>query len=202
MKNWSHDVPKGEKIYFTNVLNELKNIEHPKILEIGTYAGVSIMKMLEIVTNAYCVCIDNWGLSNDELESCKNHADNKYLTMNQIRDTFFSNTKNKKSQIRLIEKDSANAMAQLNNENELFDFIYVDGSHRADDTLMDMCMAWSLLKKGGIIGIDDYLYIPINNNGGRPLHAVDYFMRKLKGHYTLITKNYRVFLRKNKLPYL
>ncbi len=39
-----------------------------------------------------------------------------------------------------------------------FDIIYIDGSHLAKDTLRDGVLAWDLLKVGGILIFDDYLY--------------------------------------------
>lgn len=193
MKNWSHDIPPGEKQYFKRVLIEMKQRDKPRILEIGSFAGVSIMTMKEIVPDAECVCIDNWGLADGELQACMSVANDNTITMQKVRNTFMTNTK---GQVKLIEKDSARALVQLQSEGEQFDFIYVDGSHRADDTLVDMCMAWSLLKKGGIIGIDDYLYVPPDNPNSRPGQAVDYFMQKLQGVYEVISIHYRVFLRK------
>lgn len=36
------------------------------------------------------------------------------------------------------------------------DFIYVDGSHVAQDVFLDLALAWSRLKVGGVMLIDDY----------------------------------------------
>lgn len=41
-------------------------------------------------------------------------------------------------------------------ESDVFDFIYVDGSHVAQDVLLDLSLAWSRLKLGGVMLIDDY----------------------------------------------
>ncbi len=37
-----------------------------------------------------------------------------------------------------------------------FDWIYVDGSHRADDTFLDAELVWRLARQGAIIVFDDY----------------------------------------------
>lgn len=39
-----------------------------------------------------------------------------------------------------------------------FDYIYVDGSHEAPDVLFDALLAHRLVKKGGVISFDDYLW--------------------------------------------
>ena len=39
-----------------------------------------------------------------------------------------------------------------------FDVAYVDASHHASDVLSDVVMAWNLLRPGGILLADDYLY--------------------------------------------
>lgn len=193
MKNWSHDIPEGNRIYFTEVLNEMKTMVQPRILEIGSFTGTSIMAMKEILPKADCICIDNWGMEDGELDICRGVSGDKNLDMKKVRDTFLKNTDGK---VKLIEMDSAKAMSLLQSEGKIFDFIYVDGSHRADDTLVDMFMAWPLLKKGGVMGIDDYQFIPPDQRGGCPAHAINYFMNKMKGQYDIISINYRVFLRK------
>jgi len=43
-----------------------------------------------------------------------------------------------------------------NFENEMFDFIYIDGSHTAYDVLQDAILAHPLLKKGGLVIFDDF----------------------------------------------
>ena len=39
-----------------------------------------------------------------------------------------------------------------------FDFIYIDGSHRATDVLCDALLSFRLLKNNGVIVFDDYLW--------------------------------------------
>ena len=60
-------------------------------------------------------------------------------------------------------------------------------------------LSWNLLKSGGVLGIDDYLWKPKNNFNelDSPFSAVNYFMERYKGAYTILDVNYRVFLLKN-----
>jgi hypothetical protein len=39
-----------------------------------------------------------------------------------------------------------------------FDFIYVDGSHKCLDCHYDLLLSWLLLKKNGILAIDDVIW--------------------------------------------
>jgi predicted O-methyltransferase YrrM len=57
----------------------------------------------------------------------------------------------------------------------LYDFIYIDGSHIAKDVLTDACMAWPLLKQGGLLVFDDYLWGESRDILHRPRFAVDVF---------------------------
>lgn len=48
------------------------------------------------------------------------------------------------------------------------DFIYVDGSHQAPDVLEDLVLSFRLLKIGGILICDDYLWFMENMDGRSP----------------------------------
>ena len=42
-----------------------------------------------------------------------------------------------------------------------YDVIYVDGSHTARDVLQDAVLGWGLLKRGGLMIFDDYLWVDL-----------------------------------------
>ena len=76
------------------------------------------------------------------------------------------------------------------------DIIYVDGSHRACDVLMDSVLAWRLLKPAGVMIFDDYLWRLEFAASDRPQMAVDLFLEMVVGQYTLLGKGYQVAIRK------
>ena len=39
-----------------------------------------------------------------------------------------------------------------------FDLAYIDGSHRASEVVVDVSLAWRLLKRGGLMLLDDYKF--------------------------------------------
>jgi predicted O-methyltransferase YrrM len=50
-----------------------------------------------------------------------------------------------------------------------FDFISVDASHQAADVLGDAVLAFQLLKPGGVIAFDDYIWSPMRPGTENPL---------------------------------
>jgi predicted O-methyltransferase YrrM len=89
-----------------------------------------------------------------------------------------------------------------------FDIIYVDGSHTADDVLTDLVLSWGLLKTGGIIVLDDYLWDGsyFAGKGSRlpgelvPGMAIRGFMRTHRNYIELIHLGEQVVLKKRDNP--
>ena len=48
-------------------------------------------------------------------------------------------------------------LCELIEAGQQFDFIYVDGSHKCLDCYGDMILAWQLLRKGGVLAVDDVI---------------------------------------------
>lgn len=61
---------KGTKVNFESMLECIRDMPDKRILEVGTFAGTSIATMADMFPDAECYAIDNWGLSEVELESC------------------------------------------------------------------------------------------------------------------------------------
>jgi len=63
--------------------------------------------------------------------------------------------------VKKLKKKSVAALAEILSSNKPpFDLIYVDGSHQASDVLTDSIMAFQLLRVGGVMIFDDYLWCP------------------------------------------
>lgn len=93
-----------------------------------------------------------------------------------------------------------------------FDFIYIDGDHNASGLLEDLVLSFKLLKKEGVMLIDDYemkttdpwLYEShpeFNENNPRlrfthPRIAIDAFLNIYRGQYDLIIDNYQIGIKK------
>uniref|UniRef100_A0A6C0I7Z9 Methyltransferase FkbM domain-containing protein n=1 Tax=viral metagenome TaxID=1070528 RepID=A0A6C0I7Z9_9ZZZZ len=204
MYNWTNDLPEGSRDIFIEQLNEFNknnNKQNKQILEIGTYSGVSLIKIMENIPNSYGTVIDSW-IDYKEFKNCKSTL-TENIKQNNIESYFYQNIKNKNIQdrVKVFKGNSVDKLLELIklqslNQIEKFDIIYVDGSHRLLDCFVDLILSWQLLEKNGMMIIDDYLYNK-DNILESPYEAVNQFLDKYKNKYTLLHKSYRVFLIKH-----
>jgi predicted O-methyltransferase YrrM len=92
---------------------------------------------------------------------------------------------------------SIKALGILREENAVFDFIYVDGSHQRDDVMIDCLGAWRLLRDGGVMLMDDYTWMPDNPDAERVAPAVDAFLA-WHDDAEVIFKSHEVAVRKRR----
>ena len=186
----------------------LKQINPTKILEVGSYEGKSTVFMIEALaaTNAIEIhCIDSW-------EGGIEHKAGGYVeaNMSSIEASFQHNIK--------VAKNKCNHLVKLNihkglSNKELpkllangmqgyYDFIYIDGSHQAPDVLLDAILGFELLRVGGVIAFDDYLWQEPLSTGTDPIRcpktSIDAFTniycRKLS---VIRAPLYQLFIRKS-----
>lgn len=166
---FSHNIPLWEKLLLPLAGKELH------ALEIGSYEGRSTVWLLEhVLTHRRSTihCIDAWEATADGVA--------RNLDWPAAYARFRKNIAHfggKVSTIRGRSQEVLRGSRQL----EVYDLIYIDGSHRADHVLEDAVLSWRLAKDGAIIIFDDYhweLYpVPEMN----PKAAIDAFVR-IFGH--------------------
>jgi len=155
---------------------------HPgvQILEIGSYEGRSTVWFLtNVVTHptARITCIDPFW-----------HMGQRLIFDHNIAVSGGSN------RTSTIVGTSADVLHTLPEQS--FDIVYVDGSHRAADVLLDALTSWRILKRGGILLFDDYGWHPEKPLSTRPRLAIDLFLETFGGEYDLLLKDYQVAVRK------
>jgi hypothetical protein len=74
--------------------------------------------------------------------------------------------------------------------------VYIDGSHRAIDVAADASLSWPLLKTGGMIIFDDYLWELERPIQDRPQMAIDHFLTAFRSELAVLHKGYQVIARK------
>ena len=183
-QDWfSHNIP-----VWTQLLREFKGKDDLSVLEIGVFEGRATCWLLEnVVTGAraHIDCIDTFQGAED-MVALK-------LDMSQMRATFEANISPWRDRVSIHAGESASVLRRLHGS---FDLIYVDGSHRAADVLADAVLSWPLLKFGGIMLFDDYLWEEDPRPEHCPRMGVDAFLRCHRGWFDVLLAQYQVAVRK------
>ncbi|HKJ25756.1 MAG TPA: class I SAM-dependent methyltransferase [Myxococcota bacterium] len=79
---------------------------------------------------------------------------------------------------------------------ESFDFIYIDGCHLASCVLTDAVLSWDLLKPGGMIIFDDYLWNLEKAAFERPKVAIDAFLTAFQPQLRVRERGHQVIIEK------
>ena len=150
--------------------------EKRNFLEIGSYEGMSACWLLAngLEEGGYLTCIDPF--------------------FNDMRPVFEKNIKEAtrlNQTVSVMQMTSYLALAELIGMKQTYDFIYIDGVHSPDGVLTDACMSWGLLKKGGIMLFDDYLWQEEQTKDG-----IDAFLCAFLGKFEPIINNYQLAVRK------
>jgi len=151
-----------------------------RMLEIGSFEGRSAAWFLEHVLtheSSRIVCVDLF--SGPGLEARFDH--NIGLA-------------DRGGQVEKLKGKSADVLATLDPAS--FDAVYVDGGHDAGTVALDALLAWRLLKPGGTLMFDDYLWEPGRPLSGRPQLAIDLFREALGAGLEALHAGYQVILRK------
>ena len=202
MYNWTNDLPENTeaKLTFVRILSNFIKYNSCEILEIGTFAGTSVIGMLQYLPNAMATTIDRWESYEEKECSTDVVTDSlKNIENRNVETVFYENIGKAgfKDKVTAIKGDSAKILVEMVKTKKMFDFIYVDGSHKCLDCYMDCLLGWELLNNGGIMGIDDYLYkISATDDLENVKRGVDHFLEKIRGHYVLLVDGYRLFIKK------
>ena len=165
----------------------------PRVLEIGSWEGRSAVFLLSelCATDGGIVCIDHFDL----MESAAGRERYAKITHNL--------TLTGKS-FRIFDEFSVPALMtllgeEMNHPNPGYDWIYVDGSHEADDTFLDGELIWRLAKKGAIVIFDDYHWDKEPADSiHHPKRGIDAFMALHRGEFDILSgpKQYQMILQK------
>jgi hypothetical protein len=178
----------GQQYNFENHLLHLAGKPDLKFLQIGVFTGDASMWLCEnILTDktSWLYDVDTWAGS-DEVE-------HEPLNFDKVFEFYEERIGALKSTVRLrMTSDDYFA-----GKNEVrFDFIYIDGDHTSHQVAKDADNAWKLLKSGGILAFDDYLWGKDLQPELTPKPAIDRFLAKYTGEYELLSEDYQLWLKK------
>ena len=166
------------------------------ILEIGSHEGRSTCWMLQnlLTENGTITCIDPFG--NTPLNA---YAKDDLPDQLIIQDIHKHNTDLAKLPTQTVEvmpMMSYHGLAQLIVDRREYELIYVDGSHCSDAVLADATMAFGLLKSGGFMIFDDYLWRESPDVLDHPKMSIDAFVNMFQKHIRIGMINYQYVIQK------
>ena len=184
-QNWfTNNIPVWEQVL-------KKYIGEPiKVIEIGSFEGMSTVWLCEnILTNkdSHIDCVDPY------LPYLDPQFGLDQKTMTEVEDRFKKNTEPFKDKITLHKELSDTYLKQ---RTELADLIYIDGDHTSRGCLKDMIQSHLLLKEGGLMIVDDYLWAGMLEGVDVPKGAINSFMSAFAEQYSLISIGYQIILQK------
>ena len=174
----------------------------PRILEIGVYQGRSTCWILEhmLAPDGVLVSVDPF--IEDEIDAFTAQAVDQSPHWNsQRRDLWRANTGEVLGPAQTLDLRvgrSYRVLADLIQEQQVFDFVYLDGNHAAATVLADAVMAFGMVKPGGIMLFDDYLWDHEPDWLARPKMSIDAFVNMYQPLSRQIISNYQLAIQRIK----
>jgi predicted O-methyltransferase YrrM len=172
---------------WSEVLADLKGRPDLRYLEVGVFEGRSLIWMLENVLthpSARATAIDLFG---SEYEA-----------------VFDDNLEASGFAYKVTKLAGPSARELRGLELGTYHVVYIDGSHTADDVLLDAALSWDLLAPGGLMIFDDYAWpgrhgepLPAEL---RPQLAIDAFVAANRYALEIVHRDYQLIVRKRNNP--
>ena len=138
--------------HFLELITKISNAK--KILEIGTFTGLSTLSMaLGLPDNGSLIALDKNSETNLKAQS------------------FFKKA-NQDKKIKTIVNPALKTLEKLKHDNLIFDIIFIDGMHQVEYVLKDFNNSVKFLNKNGIIFLDDVLPISKNEQEKIPINPI------------------------------
>lgn len=157
-----------------------------RCLEIGSFEGRSACWILDNILKKHpgsrLDCVDLWpGLLEQEQKFDHNTAS--------------------EPQIVKHKGFSVEFLTPLVDQPPIYDFIYVDGDHRAEMVFSDAMLGWQCLKKKGVMVLDDYIYEGPEIHGvPQPRTGINAFLKIHESEIFLLEMGRQVIVQKRRDP--
>jgi beta-1,4-mannosyl-glycoprotein beta-1,4-N-acetylglucosaminyltransferase len=156
------------------------------ILEIGCFEGLSSVFFADNLLDhkkSLLTCVDPF-LS-------INNNDHKELLKSNQEENFDYNIKICKNSDKILVKKITSDIFFENN-NKMYNFIYIDGCHEPNFIKRDMENSFKFLINDGIMWMDDYR----GGDGFNIMNTMNSFLEEYNGHYDVIHTGYQLAIRK------
>jgi predicted O-methyltransferase YrrM len=178
--------------YFERHLTPYAGLPGRRFCQIGAFTGDATCWLLEhVVTDptSLLVDVDTWEGSDEQVH----HTFDWHL----VEAVYDQRTQDARNDGRLA-KFRGTSQSFFAATGEPFDFIYIDGDHTAFAVLNDAVAAYPLLKPGGLLAFDDYLWQSGKTDEHNPQLAIDAFRSIYRDRFDLIDIGQQVWLRRTR----
>lgn len=158
-----------------------------RILEIGSWEGRSTLFLLTYFRKAELTCVDTWAGGDEHQHTA---------ALDHLEERFDRNIAAFADRITKCKGFSSQVLPHLIGEKQSFDLVYVDGSHASHDVLIDGVTSWRMLRTGGVMIFDDFLWRYYPRLRDNPGWAITSLLKYLAGQFKILSVGYQLMLLK------
>tara|TARA_R100000008_G_scaffold84384_1_gene71641 strand:+ start:549 stop:1196 length:648 start_codon:yes stop_codon:yes gene_type:complete len=182
--------------YWPEALKRFEGKDSLNFMELGVFEGRATTYLLDNYLKdskgSKIVCIDTF-------KGTPGEHDKEDLS--SLLDTFKRNVRGYEDKVQIHVGKTKDILLLPEVRSEKYDLIYVDACHLAKEVLEDMVFSFGLLKPGGLMIIDDYLWPSPNDvynkhPAGIPYLGIESFLKCYVGRYNLLWQSYQVCIEK------
>jgi hypothetical protein len=189
--NWFKQIAQHN---FEQFLLPLAGKEWLRFLQLGCFTGdASVWLCQNVLTgrHSWLDDVDTWrGAPNEPIQT-QMDFDDVYATYKAKTEDMSIMVHRCSTSDYLLDHDNAFMRASA------YDFIYVDAHHTSASAFLDSELSWPLLKRDGILAIDDYEW---EHPDGVDIHApkigIHMFLDRHTGEYEELARNQQLWIRK------
>ena len=159
-----------------------------KILEIGSFEGMSAIFFLNYFKGANIDCVETFKGSDE-------HSEIDFL---KVKNNFDYNIKSYEKRLNLYKMTSDNFFKEKKDVNNNYDLIYIDGSHFANQVIKDASNSFDKLNINGIMIYDDFLRQYYEKKDENVIGGVCEFLKIYDNKIKIIFGGYQLFIKKIK----
>ena len=134
--------------------------DYKRALEIGSFEGASAIWLLDLFPKLKVTCVDTFSPGFDDVTG-------------EYEQRFDRNVEEYGNRVTKLKGKSQDILKTFSKRSK-FDLIYIDADHTYEAVLEDLKLSYPLLKKGGLMILDDY-----DNKDFGVKQAVDEFLKDI-----------------------
>ena len=158
------------------------------VLQIGAFAGHATEWLLKNVPGCWVTDVDPWTGSGE--------VEHEALDWALVKAAYDSRILPWRAAVASHRMTSAEFFSSRPPKKAMYDFVYIDGDHRAASVLFDAVHAWEYLRPEGLMAFDDYEWNGPSDPVLCPKLAIESFLACYRDRLEVIDRGIQVWVRK------